>query len=170
MVSVAGWPHGMSAPASRIQAQPLGAAQELVGHSVALYRQNHQHIQQLEARLAQYGYRDLYAPLPPENPLDMLELAAAPPSGALQRATVPAAASSARLGALGDACLGAARLQGCVLAHRCLPSGRVALQLQVGRAMPGLGRMLTAMPPPHTASTQMGRRLGRGRPPRRWPR
>lgn len=31
-------------------------------------------IQQLEATLAQYGYRDLYAPLPPENPLDMLEL------------------------------------------------------------------------------------------------
>lgn len=34
-------------------------------------------IQQLEATLAQYGYRDLYAPLPPENPLDMLELHAA---------------------------------------------------------------------------------------------
>lgn len=33
-------------------------------------------IQQLEATLAQYGYRDLYAPLPPENPLDMLELTA----------------------------------------------------------------------------------------------
>lgn len=33
-------------------------------------------IQQLEATLAQYGYRDLYAPLPPEHPLDMLELTA----------------------------------------------------------------------------------------------
>jgi hypothetical protein len=51
--------------------------QELVGHSVALYRHNHHQIQQLETTLAQYGYRDLYAPLPPDNPLDMLELSAA---------------------------------------------------------------------------------------------
>ncbi|PRW58927.1 hypothetical protein C2E21_2145 [Chlorella sorokiniana] len=50
--------------------------EELVGHSVALYCQNYEQIQQLEATLAQYGYRDLYAPLPPENPLDMLELTA----------------------------------------------------------------------------------------------
>ncbi|KAI3438538.1 hypothetical protein D9Q98_000966 [Chlorella vulgaris] len=48
--------------------------EELVGHSVALYCQNHQQIQELEATLAQYGYRELYAPLPPETPLDMLEL------------------------------------------------------------------------------------------------
>ncbi|KAI7842302.1 hypothetical protein COHA_003942 [Chlorella ohadii] len=50
--------------------------EELVGHSVALYCQNYEQIQQLEATLAQYGYRDLYAPLPPEHPLDMLELTA----------------------------------------------------------------------------------------------
>ncbi|KAL4425881.1 hypothetical protein ABPG75_009897 [Micractinium tetrahymenae] len=49
--------------------------EELVGHSVALYCQNHRQVQELEAQLAQYGYRDLFAPLPPENPLDMLELA-----------------------------------------------------------------------------------------------
>jgi hypothetical protein len=41
---------------------------------VALYCQNYQQIQELEATLAQYGYRELYAPLPPETPLDMLEL------------------------------------------------------------------------------------------------
>jgi hypothetical protein len=52
--------------------------QELVGHSTALYCQNHQQIQQLETTLAQYGYRDLYSPLPPDNPLDMMELAPGP--------------------------------------------------------------------------------------------
>lgn len=43
---------------------------------MALYCRNYGQIQALEGALAQYGYRDLYAPLPPENPLDMLELAA----------------------------------------------------------------------------------------------
>ncbi len=50
--------------------------QELVGHCVALYQHNHEAIAQLEQRLQQYGYRDVYAPLPPENPLDMLMLRA----------------------------------------------------------------------------------------------
>lgn len=45
-----------------------------MGHCAALYQQNHAAIAQLEMRLQQYGYRDLYAPLPPENPLDMLML------------------------------------------------------------------------------------------------
>lgn len=53
-----------------------------MGHSVALYRQNHEQIQGLEAALAQYGYRDLFAPLPPESPLDMLELHQAGAGGA----------------------------------------------------------------------------------------
>lgn len=44
---------------------------------MALYRHNHAQIQGLEAELARYGYRDLFAPLPPECPLDMLELQAA---------------------------------------------------------------------------------------------
>lgn len=56
------------------------ALQELVGHCVALYQVNHAAIAQLEQRLQQYGYRDLYSPLPPENPLDMLMLRA-PPGG-----------------------------------------------------------------------------------------
>ncbi|GAB4824009.1 hypothetical protein N2152v2_011055 [Parachlorella kessleri] len=50
--------------------------EELVGHCVALYQNNHAAIAQLEQRLQQYGYRDLYAPLPPDNPLDMLMLRA----------------------------------------------------------------------------------------------
>ena len=56
-----------------------------MGHSAALFRQNAAQIQQLEAALAQYGYRDLYAPLPPDDPLELLELAPAaqrPPPGA----------------------------------------------------------------------------------------
>lgn len=52
-----------------------------MGHSVALYCQNHVQIQELEMQLAQFGYRDLYAPLPPENPLDMLELSSGSGSG-----------------------------------------------------------------------------------------
>lgn len=43
-----------------------------MGHCCALYAENHAAIAQLEQRLQQFGYRDVYAPLPPENPLDML--------------------------------------------------------------------------------------------------
>ena len=45
-----------------------------MGHCVALYQQNHRQIERLELQLQQFGYTDLFAPLPPENPLDMLEL------------------------------------------------------------------------------------------------
>lgn len=41
-------------------------------------------IQGLEAALARYGYRDLFAPLPPESPLDMLEMAGPGPGHAQQ--------------------------------------------------------------------------------------
>ena len=45
-----------------------------MGHCTALYRANHAATAALEARLQSYGYREAYAPLPPDNPLDMLLL------------------------------------------------------------------------------------------------
>ncbi len=63
-------------PKDRVSSPCVCSMQELVGHCVALYQHNHAAIAQLEQRLQQYGYRDVYAPLPPENPLDMLMLRA----------------------------------------------------------------------------------------------
>lgn len=61
---------------------PNSILQELVGHCSAVYQANYLAIAELEQQLQQYGYRDVYAPLPPENPLDMLLLSA---SGELQQ-------------------------------------------------------------------------------------
>lgn len=67
-----------------------------MGHSVALYCQNHRQIQELEAQLAQYGYRDLFAPLPPENPLDMLEVAGSQDAAGSAAGVAPGVAGSCR--------------------------------------------------------------------------
>ncbi|KAL4445739.1 hypothetical protein ABPG77_008938 [Micractinium sp. CCAP 211/92] len=75
--------------------------EELVGHSVALYCQNHRQIQELEAQLAQYGYRDLFAPLPPENPLDMLEVAGSQDAAGSAAGVAPGCSSSPHRGAPG---------------------------------------------------------------------
>lgn len=46
--------------------------QELVGHCASLYEQNAKAISALESRLQSYGYAEQYSPLPPTNPLDLL--------------------------------------------------------------------------------------------------
>jgi hypothetical protein len=50
----------------------FGSRQELVGHCASLYEQNAKAISALESCLQAYGYAEQCSPLPPTNPLDLL--------------------------------------------------------------------------------------------------